>query len=187
MDHVSSRLHPEVVAVADNLVRLTRAFSRIKAQFLAMAKQDVDWTAHILIAALAGNGPMRAGALAEFALSDPSTVSRQVAPLVREGLVERRADPEDGRASVLAATEKGLAVYREHQQARYAQYERILEDWTLEDCRQFGTYLARFTADLERGRADWFTFEKASDPVEPAVANAPIEHIDHRETEGTKR
>ena len=43
-------------------------------------------------------------ALAAAVHSDPSTVSRQVAALVRAGLIERQADPEDGRASVLVPT-----------------------------------------------------------------------------------
>jgi DNA-binding MarR family transcriptional regulator len=179
---------PEVVAVADNLVRLTRAFNRIKSQFLAVAKQDVDWAAHLLIAALAGNGPMRAGALADAVHSDPSTVSRQIAPLVKDGLVERRADPVDGRASVLAATERGLAAYREHQQVRYTRYERILESWSTEDRRQFGNYLARFTTDLERGRVDWFehpTPAAGHADATPSPTNL-VTSNDHA-TEGTKR
>ena len=146
---------PEVVAVADNVVRLTRIFNRIKAQFLSAARDDVDWSAHMIIAALASQGPMRAGALAEAVHSDPSTVSRQIAPLVKDGFVERRADQQDGRASVLAATAKGMQVFAAHKQVRYEQYERILVDWDAEDCERFSELLLRFSDDLERGRVDW--------------------------------
>ena len=63
-------------------------------------------------------GPMRAGALAECLQSDPSTVSRQVAALVKDGLLERRADPADGRASLLVLTAKADAVLAEHDRIR---------------------------------------------------------------------
>jgi DNA-binding MarR family transcriptional regulator len=156
---------PEVVSVADNVVRLTRAFNRIKAQFLSAARDDVDWSAHMLIAALAGHGPMRAGALAEAVHSDPSTVSRQVAPLVKDGFLERHADQQDGRVSVLAATAKGMRVYAAHQQVRYEQYERILADWSAEDCDRFASLLRRFTDDLERGRVNWLEAARNARPI----------------------
>ena len=71
---------------------------------LAAAAHDVEWSAHVLLRCLAHEGPMRAGALAEMLQSDPSTVSRQVAALVKDGLLERQADPADGRASLLVLT-----------------------------------------------------------------------------------
>ena len=53
---------------------------------------------------LVRRGPARVGALAaEIAVTQP-TASDAVAALVRKGLVERRADPEDGRAAMLHAT-----------------------------------------------------------------------------------
>src|SRR5829696_6019412 len=56
------------------------------------------------------HGPCRPGVLAEQSHADPSTISRQVAELVRRGLVERQADPSDGRASLLAITDAGREV-----------------------------------------------------------------------------
>ena len=53
---------------------------------------------HFLLVHLVKGGPQRSGALAEAVHSDPSTISRQVAHLVRLGLVERTADPEDREA-----------------------------------------------------------------------------------------
>ena len=63
-----------------------------------------DRSAIILLKTLVLNGPTRSSALAAAVHSDPSTVSRQVAALVRDGLLERQADQEDGRASLIAAT-----------------------------------------------------------------------------------
>src|ERR1700760_1526656 len=98
-------------SVAESCVRLMRGFARVRSQLLALARDDVDWSAHLLITKLAVAGPLRSSALAELLPADPSTVSRQVATLVKDGFVERRADPQDGRASLLVVTERGEQVY----------------------------------------------------------------------------
>lgn len=76
---------------------------------------------------------LRVNELAEMHLVDPSVASRQVAPLEKEGLVERRPDPRDGRAAQLRVTDAGrdamaraLAAY--HDAARPA-----LRSWTTEE------------------------------------------------------
>jgi DNA-binding MarR family transcriptional regulator len=104
----------------------------------------------MLLASLVCDGPRRASALADAVYSDPSTVSRQVAHLVRTGLVERRSDPEDGRVSVLAATEKGAEVLEEHRRRRNAAISAVVADWPEEDRHQFAALLTRFAADYER-------------------------------------
>ncbi len=56
---------------------------------------------------LVRRGPARPGAVAaEIAVTQP-TASDAVAALIRKGHVERRADPEDGRAALLHATAAG--------------------------------------------------------------------------------
>jgi DNA-binding MarR family transcriptional regulator len=108
----------------------------------------MDLAAQVLLARLVSEGPLRVSALAECVQSDVSTVSRQVAAMVRDGLVERRADQVDGRAIVLVPTEQGRAVHASHTQVRNAKLARLLCDWTDDDCRHFATLLARFAADL---------------------------------------
>jgi DNA-binding MarR family transcriptional regulator len=95
-------------------------------------------------------GPSRSSALAAAVHSDPSTVSRQVATLVRDGLVERRADPEDGRASVLVPTEAGLAVLEEQRRRIGLGLARIVRQWAPEDVNTFLDLLERFVTDHER-------------------------------------
>jgi DNA-binding MarR family transcriptional regulator len=136
--------------VADTFVDLMRAFGKAKARFMAEAEHDVEWAAHMLLRHLANEGPMRAGALADAVHSDPSTVSRQVAALVRDGLLERRADPEDGRASILALTEKADAVLADHEQRRRTHFAAMLADWNERDLHRFAGLLRRFTKDFDR-------------------------------------
>src|SRR3954447_2715921 len=107
------RVPDEVAAFGDTFVTLLRSAGKTRTQFLAAAKHDVEWTANVIIGCVINDGPLRASAIAEMLPADPSTISRQVAALVRDGLLERRADPVDGRASLLVATAKGEAAYRD--------------------------------------------------------------------------
>lgn len=138
--------HADVAAVADNFIALMRTFTRARARMLAAAAHDVEWSAHVLLKCLqGGGGPMRASALAECVQSDPSTVSRQVAALVKDGLLERRADPEDGRASLLALTPKADDILAEHDEIRLDFFADMLSDWSDAELRQFAAMLGRFT------------------------------------------
>ncbi|WP_433792570.1 MarR family winged helix-turn-helix transcriptional regulator [Actinoplanes sp. CA-252034] len=84
---------------------------------------------------------------AEHAL-DPSTVSRAVAGLVRDGLVLRIADPSDGRASTLRLTDRGVAALEEVRSRFEQQITAALRDWTPEEIATLTTSLDRFANDL---------------------------------------
>jgi DNA-binding MarR family transcriptional regulator len=150
--------HPDreqIAAVADNLTALLRTFGRARARLLAAAQHDVEWSAHIILKCLHSEGEMRASALAECLHSDPSTVSRQVAALVKEGLLERRSDPEDGRASLLALTPAADAVLADHDEIRLEHFARVLDGWSETDLRRFAALLRRFTAAYETADTEW--------------------------------
>jgi DNA-binding MarR family transcriptional regulator len=146
---------PEVAAVADNFVALMRTFNQARARMLTAAAHDVEWSAHVLLKCLHNEGSMRASAVADCLRSDPSTVSRQVAALVRDGLLERRADPDDGRASLLVLTPKADALLAEHEQVRLAYFAQMLADWDEKDLRTFAAMLDRFTTDYNHANTDW--------------------------------
>ena len=84
---------------------------------------------------------------AECAL-DPSTVSRAAAALVKAGLVERSADPHDGRASVLQVTDRGREALENVMASHRRQLADALRDWTPEELTALSTMLQRFTDDL---------------------------------------
>ena len=142
-----------VAEVADTVVELMRSFQRAKARYLAAAQHDVEWSTQVLLRLLAHQGPMRASDIAGCLHSDPSTVSRQVAAMVRDGLLERRSDPEDGRASILALTAKAGDVLADHERVRLAHFEAMLSEWNTSDLSRFATLLRRFTEDFERSTA----------------------------------
>lgn len=117
---------------------------------IRMSKAGVDRSTIMLLKTLLLLGPSRSSALAAAVHSDPSTVSRQIAALVRDGLVERRADPEDGRASVLVATEAGTAMLEEQRKRIGLALSRVVRQWPHEDVDTFLELFERFVADHER-------------------------------------
>jgi DNA-binding MarR family transcriptional regulator len=93
-------------------------------------------TQRLALAVVADDGPLRLGALAGRVGTSDSAATRAVDVLVAAGLAERGADPEDGRAVLVGATDAG--------RARVADARRLLED-------VLGTTASRLgTADRER-------------------------------------
>ena len=135
---------------------------RLAAAMFAMGKQQAsvgarmskvgnfDRSAVILLKTLVHQGPSRSSALAAAIHSDPSTVSRQVAALVRDGLVERRADQEDGRASLVAATPKGVALLEDFRSRMGLALARVVKDWAPDELERFVELFERFVGDHER-------------------------------------
>lgn len=139
-----------VTAVADSVRDLVRAVRKAKARMTADGRDDVESATHAVLQMVAASGPIRASDLAGGVHSDLSTVSRHAAGLVADGLLERRADPVDGRASLLALTEAGEAAVAAHEASRVAFFARVLDGWTEGDLRQFASMLSQFTASYDR-------------------------------------
>lgn len=141
------------LAVADDvghaLIRLVRLVERKRDRYHAENPDVVERPAYHLLAHLVLEGPQRAGALAEAVHSDPSTISRQVTGLVRMGFVERSADPEDGRATLLVASAAGQRVFEENRRVRNENLARLLARWPESDRLALRDLLGRFTTDLE--------------------------------------
>jgi DNA-binding MarR family transcriptional regulator len=97
---------------------------------------------------LADRGPLRLSELAQMIALDPSTVSRQVRQLERQGLAERSPDPSDARAAMLAPTPAGREVLGRVRTARRELMERVLARWPAQDRRELARLLARLADDL---------------------------------------
>ena len=131
-------------ALSEQMVRLTRASHAMRTQLSAKSADGIDWASYALLFQLVHDGPKRSSALAEAACVDPSTVSRQVAELVRAGLVERMPDPADGRASLLVATERGRVVHDLRRELRKRTFSRIVDGWPEQDVATLTALLTRF-------------------------------------------
>lgn len=138
-------------ALVTEFTRFMRLMKRANSQLMAQQTKDgVEQAAFLLLAVLATEGPQRTTALAEAVHSDTSTVSRQVGALVRHGLVERQADPADGRACLLVATENGQQCFERQRKMRTDQLAELLAHWTPEELRDTTTALARLNTEFER-------------------------------------
>src|SRR5271170_4053818 len=60
-----------------------------------------------------GDKGVKAATLAGHVQADPTTLSRNLKPLVKRGLIAMRRDPGDGRGRLLRVTAKGEAKLRE--------------------------------------------------------------------------
>ena len=132
------------------IVQLVRLYGSIRAR--VTSGPDGEPSPLFLLVKLAHLGPSRASDLAENMCADPSTVSRQVSSLVKSGLIERRADPADGRASILVPTELGAQRVREHERRRGHTVMPVLEDWPIEDREDLLRLLRKYTDRLEERR-----------------------------------
>jgi DNA-binding MarR family transcriptional regulator len=137
-------------AVVSQMLRFFRMTKRASAKWSAQQKDGIEQAAYFLLSTLVTEGPQRTTSLAEAVHTDTSTVSRQVGALVRHGMVERQADPADGRACLLAATPAGQARFDQQHRARTDHMANILRHWTSEDLRAAASLLERLTRDFEK-------------------------------------
>jgi DNA-binding MarR family transcriptional regulator len=78
------------------------------------------------LARLDRGGPATASALAKLEQISPQSMGATVAALETRQLVERTADPDDGRRVVLSVTEAGREVLNNRRNARTEQLARAL-------------------------------------------------------------
>jgi DNA-binding MarR family transcriptional regulator len=92
-------------------------------------EDGVDVTAYPVLFVVAGQGTVRISELATTLHNDVSTVSRQVSSLVASGLLEKSADPSDGRAWVVSLTERGREAVGRIQTSRATWFQGLLSAW----------------------------------------------------------
>ena len=111
------------------LIRLMRAGGRTKSQIAKPGPDGLERLAYAVLFCLVHDGPQRTGMLADTLHTEASSFSRQTRSLVAHGLVERRADPVDGRACVLAPTAEGERVFEENRRNRNRWLAEVMADW----------------------------------------------------------
>ncbi|HST70985.1 MAG TPA: MarR family winged helix-turn-helix transcriptional regulator [Kocuria rosea] len=119
--------HDTAVELVRDLLELQRVMKRVTKT--EPGQRPLNPTAVALLYYLDGTGPRRATAMASDTGLGPSGLSRQLAGLEEAGLVERTPDPVDGRAALVAITERGRAEVQavvEHDAQRLA---ARLEGW----------------------------------------------------------
>jgi DNA-binding MarR family transcriptional regulator len=114
----------EAASLAEDLLttvaRLNRAVNRRSRLPLAPALAR-------FLAQLDDLGALRISELAQADGCSQPTASTAVAKLEAQGLVERRSDPQDARASVIDLTQRGRAALAETRAARVAALAPTIE------------------------------------------------------------
>jgi DNA-binding MarR family transcriptional regulator len=119
---------------------------------LGEQRNSMDRAAFLLLNRLDRTGPVGVKALAQAMGIDSSTVTRQVAPLVDCGLVDRVPNPDDGRAVVLGLSEQGRRRLEEVRSSRQELMRVLLADWPEEDRETFVELLTRFNQSIKTHR-----------------------------------
>lgn len=116
------------------------------------ARNSMDRAAYLLLSSLNQQGPTGVKALATGMGVDSSTVTRQVAPLVESGLVDRSTDPSDGRAVVLRLSSRGSSRLREVRASRRQLMELLTQNWSDHERETFHALLTRFNSAMTSGQ-----------------------------------
>src|SRR3954451_6903581 len=120
--------HEAYVRLEREVGLLLRRSRAISSRLAAELHPDLDGAAYGLLALLQDSGPLRASDLVARLGLDKSTVSRQLSSLVELGLVDRVADPGDGRAQVLTSSVKRWSRLARFRDVRRARWESDLSD-----------------------------------------------------------
>jgi DNA-binding MarR family transcriptional regulator len=129
----------------------------------------LDRSAFLLLFRLHVQGAMTIGQLAEAYNLDTSTVNRQTAALLRQGLARRVADPDGGLARKLQITEDGRRRLAADQELCGRGLALVLREWTPQEVELLEEVLTRLNRSIEscEGRS-WPRPE-----MEPAVLGGP--------------
>jgi len=111
-------------------------------------EDEVDPSTFPLVKMLMCRREMRVSDLAAGVALDASTVSRQIKQLEDKGIVERTADPADGRASLVRLTEHGTTHMRAAFQRRFLRIKAIVDPWNDDDKHTLTVLLNRLANDL---------------------------------------
>lgn len=138
---------PTTPSLLEALSRFNRAVRAAGHRF-DRAGTGIRRTEFALLHYLVRFGESRAGDIAaEYAL-DASVVSRQVGCLIERGCIERRTDPADARASLLAITEEGRDRLEEFDRTYSGFLAARFDDWSEERLARAATMLDELATKL---------------------------------------
>ena len=134
----------------EELVREIYALGRVNRELQRRAVPEYP-PARLQALGLIGRGDAnRVSDIADALRIDLSVASRQVAVLEAAGWVTRAADPADGRARVLEATESGRAVLADTLARMADAYTGVLAGWSEDELGSLHAVLSRLRRDFAR-------------------------------------
>ena len=128
---------------------MVRRIRRVIGQYARDVHPELQTASYLLLAWLANNGPQRGSVVAEQLGIDKGAISRQAQHLEELGLLDRSADPDDGRAMLLAASGSAVARLAGMREERRKNLDERLGDWSEDDLASFVRLLGRYNHALE--------------------------------------
>lgn len=142
-------VHAEIGDALRLLFRGPQGMGAFRDRLASLVDEPVDRATMMLLGRLAHcSEPPRLSDIAQRADLDLSTISRKVAELERRGLVQRAADPADGRASTLRITADGRRLLRKVHRAHSQVLAEVLAEWSDDDRADLARLLRRLGDDL---------------------------------------
>ncbi|KUG56371.1 hypothetical protein AVL61_14800 [Kocuria rosea subsp. polaris] len=179
--------HDTAVELVRDLLELQRVMKRVTKT--DAGGRRLNPTAIALLYYLDSNGPRRATVMASETGLGPSGLSRQLAVLEDEGHVERTPDPDDGRAALVAITERGRDQVRAVLEEDAQRLAARLEGWDEEQARTsrgaINEITTVFLASLGVERTTSCRGPQKQD--RPGADDADQEHADREHEEPTAR
>ncbi|WP_067664749.1 MarR family winged helix-turn-helix transcriptional regulator [Nocardia miyunensis] len=148
-----AREHEAYRAIEHELGVLFRRARALSAEMARRVHPELEPAAYGLLIGMYDRARSRPSDLAEYFGVGKATISRQVKVLEQLGLIERRPDPDDGRAHLLVLTDEGRRRLETARTARQQRFHAMLATWPAEDVRMLGRMLARFN-DLTESKMD---------------------------------
>lgn len=111
--------------------------------------QQLERSAYLLLTRLESAESMSLRELAEAFRLDVSTINRQVAPLLKQGLVERFPDPEGGMARRFRPSPEGLERLAADRERSREGVAMVVGDWSPERLGTFLDLLTSFNVKIE--------------------------------------
>ncbi|GAA3288919.1 MarR family winged helix-turn-helix transcriptional regulator [Arthrobacter citreus] len=113
---------------------------------------DMEPAAYGLLLLLQQQEAMRLTDIAaSIGIGKPS-VSRQIVMLESLGLVQKHADPQDGRAQTISLTPAGAQALTRTQSARKDLFRTLLQHWQDDELVQLGSLLTKLNESYARER-----------------------------------
>ena len=122
----------------------------MQSEILAKSGETLDQPSHQTLRHLLAWGPMRPTAVSEVLGTGASHVSKIVRRLEQDGLVQRSADPSDGRATLISLTPAGEVAARGVYELGDRMIAEVLDGWSAADVRRFTALTERFVDDAIR-------------------------------------
>jgi DNA-binding MarR family transcriptional regulator len=125
--------HTQEERIAESAARLRLAIVRTARRLRQEAGTDLSPTLTAALATIDRHGPLTPSELADIERVKRPTATRIAAALEKDGLIERAADPTDGRAFLLSTSSEGRTLMKRLRSRKNAYISRRLRKLGDED------------------------------------------------------